>query len=162
MKKEDLPEVLNISQECFSTDAWNIKAFEREFELDYSYRFVLEKEGKVIGYAVVWKAYEDASLMSIAIKKDFWGKGYGKKLMSFLVDYFRPKAKRFLLDVRRSNIKAIRLYQSLGFKILWERHKYYSDGESALQMSLELEECDGYKGKAPETPHFGGGDKKQD
>ncbi|MCS6957318.1 MAG: ribosomal protein S18-alanine N-acetyltransferase [Aquificaceae bacterium] len=155
MKEEDLPKVLEISQECFGSDAWNRKAFEREFELDYSYKFVLEKEGEVIGYAIVWKIFYDVTLMSIALKKDYWGKGYGKKLMRFLIEYFRGKAERFLLDVRRSNIRAIRLYQSLGFKIISERAKYYSDGENAFQMALDLEVMDADKGKTAEATHPG-------
>ncbi|MEN3027817.1 MAG: ribosomal protein S18-alanine N-acetyltransferase [Aquificaceae bacterium] len=162
MRREDLPEVLRISGECFNSDAWNRKAFERELELDYSYSFVLEESGKLIGYAVVWKIFEDVNLMSIAISRDYWGKGYGRKLMAFLVEYFRYKAKRFLLDVRKSNIRAIRLYQSLGFKIVSERRKYYSDGEDAFQMLLELEEVkDGNKGKTPEATSFGGEHKEQ-
>lgn len=138
MQREDLEEVLRISEECFNSDSWNRKAFEREFELDYSYRFVLEEEGKIIGYAVVWKIFDDVTLMSIAIRKGMWGKGYGKKLMEFLIDYFKEKANRFMLDVRRSNIRAIRLYQSLGFKISSIRHAYYSDGEDAFLMVREL------------------------
>lgn len=151
MKPEDIEEVLKISEECFNSDAWSRKAFEREFELEHSYKFVLEENGEIIGYAVVWKIFEDATLMSIAIRKDRWGKGYGKRLMTFLIDYLRGKVERFLLDVRRSNIRAIRLYQSLGFKIVSERKKYYSDGENALQMALELEVKDENKGKTSEA-----------
>ncbi len=153
MKPEDIEHVLKISEECFNSDAWNRKAFEREFELEHSYRFVIEEGGVIVGYAVVWRIFEDATLMSIAIRKDMWGKGYGKRLMEFLIDYFRGKVQRFLLDVRRSNIRAIRLYQSLGFKIVSERKNYYSDGENAFQMVLELEEGDAYKGKTFETTH---------
>lgn len=151
MKSEDIEEVLSINQECFNSDAWSRKAFEREFELKHSYKFVLEEDGKIVGYAVVWKIFEDATLMSIAIRKDRWGRGYGKRLMGFLIDYLSGKAERFLLDVRRSNIRAIRLYQSLGFKIVSERKKYYSDGENALQMVLELEVKDENKGKTSEA-----------
>ncbi|MFN3265192.1 MAG: hypothetical protein ACK42C_09885, partial [Aquificaceae bacterium] len=61
------------------------------------------------------------------------------------------KAKKFILDVRRSNLRAIRLYQSLGFKIIYERQGYYSDGESAFVMSLDLEEENGDKGQEVEA-----------
>ncbi len=147
MKPHDLEEVINISQECFGKDAWSRKAFEREFQHPYSYRFVMEEEGKIVAYAVVWKIYDEAVLMSIAVKKELWGKGIGKSLMAFLVDHFKGKAKKFILDVRRSNLRAIRLYQSLGFKIIYERQGYYSDGESAFVMSLDLEEENGDKGQ---------------
>lgn len=153
MRTQDLEEVLSINKECFSSDAWSRKAFEREFKLDYSYKFVLEEEGKVIAYAVVWKVFDEAILMSIAVRKDLWGRGYGKRLMEFLIEYFRGKASRFVLDVRRSNIRAIRLYQSVGFKIVSERKRYYSDGEDAFQMILELEKEDANKGKTTQATH---------
>ncbi|MCS7262146.1 MAG: ribosomal protein S18-alanine N-acetyltransferase [Aquificaceae bacterium] len=161
MRGEDLPEVLKISQECFGPDAWSRKAFEREFELKHSHKFVIEEGGKVVGYAVVWKFSEEVSLMSIAVGRDHWGKGYGKRLMTFLVEHFRDQAKRFFLDVRRSNVRAIRLYQSLGFRIVSERRGYYSDGESALQMALELQEAeDAHKGTPSQAPTVGGADTK--
>lgn len=147
MKIEDLDEVLRINQECFSKDAWSRRAFEREFQHEHSYKFVLEEEGLAVGYAIVWKIYDEALLMSIAIKKDLWGKGRGKGLMAFLIEYFKGRASRFVLDVRKANIRAIRLYQSLGFKIVSERQGYYSDGEDAFVMILDLEEGDGDKGK---------------
>ncbi|RMG99932.1 MAG: ribosomal-protein-alanine N-acetyltransferase [Aquificota bacterium] len=140
MQKQDLEEVYKINIENFTSDAWSLKAFERELELDYSYPFVLEKEGKVIGYMVLWQVYDEANLMTFAVKKEHQGKGYGKELLRYAVEYFKGKVRRITLDVRRSNIKAIKLYQSLGFKINGFRPRYYSDGEDALQMCLELEE----------------------
>lgn len=156
MKPEDLDSVISISQECFNSDSWSRKAFEREFELDYSYKFVLEDGGQVVAYAILWKLFDDVNLMSIAVKKDRWGRGYGKRLMKFLLDFFRDKAQKFLLDVRRSNIRAIRLYQSLGFRIVAEREKYYSDGENAFLMAYELEDVDGDKRQEAQTSHTGG------
>ncbi len=156
MQLSDLEEVLRISKECFNSDAWSKQAFEKEFNLDYSHRFVLEEEGEIIGYAVVWQMYDEATIMSIAIKKDRWGRGYGKRLMEFIIEYFKGKVSRILLDVRRSNIRAIRLYQSLGFKIISERRGYYSDGEDAFLMILDLEEKGGDKGKALEAVNTGG------
>ncbi len=142
MRPEDIDQVLRINEECFTTDAWSRKAFEREFELDYSYPFVLEEDGKIMGYAVVWKVLDDVSIMSFAIDRSLWGKGYGKRLLSFIIEYFKGEAKSITLDVRRSNLRAIRLYKSMGFKIVAERPRYYSDGENAFQMGLELEERD--------------------
>lgn len=152
MRPEDIDQVLKINEECFTTDAWSRKAFEREFELDYSHPFVLEEEGRVVGYAVVWKVLDDVNIMSFAIDRSLWGKGYGKKLLAFVIQRFKHEAKSITLDVRRSNLRAIRLYKSMGFKIVAERPRYYSDGENAFQMVLELEESyDTDKGKTVKT-----------
>ncbi len=151
MEPKDLDEVLLICKESFGKDAWNRKAFEREFELEYSHKFVIEDQGQILGYAIVWIMYKEATLMSIAIKKDLWGMGLGKRLMEFLIEYLKDKVESFFLDVRKSNIRAIRLYQSLGFKIFSLRNEYYSDGEDAFQMVLKLEEKYGNKGKTLEV-----------
>jgi len=144
MKKEDIEEVYKINAESFTTDAWSKRAFEREFELEHSYKYVLELNGEIIGYSVLWIIYDQATLMTFAIKREHWGKGYGKKLLEYITESFKDKVSSILLDVRKSNLRAIRLYKSLGFKILSERPKYYSDGENAYQMILEF--------KKEETP----------
>ncbi|MCS7284937.1 MAG: ribosomal protein S18-alanine N-acetyltransferase [Hydrogenobacter thermophilus] len=138
MEKEDIDAVVEINRECFTSDAWSKSAFEREFSLNYSHKYVLELNGSVIGYLIAWTVYDTATLMNFAVKKEYWGKGYGKKLLTYLIESFKDKVSAIHLDVRKSNMRAIRLYKSLGFKIISERPKYYSDGESAYQMVLEL------------------------
>lgn len=137
MTIQDLPSVLETNRENFTSDAWSKNAFEREFQLEYSHKYVLELDGEVIGYFVVWVIHDTANLMNFAIKKGYWGMGYGKILMSFLVESFKDKVSSISLDVRKSNVRAIRLYRSLGFQIVSERPRYYSDGENAYQMVLE-------------------------
>lgn len=140
MTIQDLPSVLEINRENFTSDAWSKSAFEREFQLEYSHKYVLELGGEVIGYFVVWVIHDTANLMNFAIKKNYWGMGYGKMLLSFLVENFKDKVSHIALDVRKSNVRAIRLYRSLGFQIVSERPRYYSDGENAYQMILHVKE----------------------
>ncbi|SHK33036.1 ribosomal protein S18-alanine N-acetyltransferase [Thermocrinis minervae] len=140
LREEDLQAVYRINSENFTTDAWPLQAFERELSLDYSHALVWEEDGKVIGYAIAWVVYDEASIMSFAIDKEWQGKGYGKKLLQHLIEHFRKMGgiRRITLDVRKSNIQAINLYRSLGFRIEAERKSYYSDGENAYFMVLDL------------------------
>ncbi len=140
MTIQDLPAVLEINRENFTSDAWSKSAFEREFQLEYSHKYVLELDDEVIGYSVVWVIHDTANLMNFAIKKDYWGRGYGKMLLSFLIENLKDKVSHIALDVRKSNMRAIRLYRSLGFQIVGERPRYYSDGENAYQMILNVNE----------------------
>ena len=141
-KREDLLDVYRINKENFTTDAWTLEGFEREFQLEYSLSYVIEKDGEVVGYAIVWLIHDEANIMTFGIKKDLWGMGLGKRLLSHIIQELKGKANKILLDVRVSNIRAIRLYKSMGFKILGIRYKYYSDGENAYQMMLELSDED--------------------
>lgn len=137
MEPRDIDAVLEINREGFSTDAWSRQAFEREFALDYSHKLVLELNGQIIGYCILWVIHDTASIITFAIRKDHWGLGYGKHLLLYIIEKFKERVKSISLDVRKSNIRAIRLYRSLGFETVGERVKYYSDGENAYQMLLD-------------------------
>jgi len=134
MTPQDLEEVFRINQENFTTDAWSRFAFEKEFQNKFSKKFVLELKGKVVGYIIYWVVGDEATIMTFAIDKEHQGKGLGEFLLKESLKVI--EAKRILLDVRKSNIRAINLYRKLGFKLVSERKSYYSDGENALFMEL--------------------------
>ena len=136
MKKEDIEEVYRINKENFTTDAWSRYAFEREFENRNSRKFVLVKDGRIVGYIIYWVIKDEATIMTFAIDKEFWGRGYGEYLLRDTIK--KLGVKKVSLDVRKSNLRAIRLYKRLGFKVVREREGYYSDGENALLMEIEL------------------------
>ncbi len=160
MREEDLERVYDINRRSFTTDAWSREALEREFSLPYSVRYVLENDGNVIGYSVVWIVKGEAFLMTFAVAPEYRGKGVGKEFLRMLLEDLKGKAEVIQLDVRKSNLPAIRLYRSMGFRIVKERKKFYSDGETALMMELELGKIhtdEGNKGKEAVTPDKGGG-----
>jgi len=138
MRKEDLEEVYRINEESFTTDAWSREAFEKEFKNSFSEKFVLEVDGKIAGYVVLWVIRDEATVMTFAVSKEYRGKGYGKLLLNESLKKLKGRVRKVLLDVRKSNLKAIRLYKNLGFKVVKERRGYYSDGENALMMELRL------------------------
>jgi len=139
MREEDLPQVVAINRESFTTDAWSESSLRKELTNKLSRRFVLVEGDRVIGYALFWVVGEEATLMTFAVKKELRGRGYGEYLMREALRRLSG-VKKVFLDVRKSNLKAIRLYRKLGFKLLKERPSYYSDGENALLMELKLEE----------------------
>jgi len=153
MLMDDVKEVFRINRASFTTDAWSRDAIEREFRLPYSVRYVLELEGKVIGYCVIWLIKGEAFIMSFAVDPQHRGKGYGKFFMREVIKDLSGNAEVFLLDVRKSNLPAIRLYRSLGFSVVRERAKFYSDGENALMMELRSDKIhlDENKRKVPQT-----------
>jgi ribosomal protein S18 acetylase RimI-like enzyme len=52
------------------------------------------------------------------VKKAYWHKGIGKKMMQACIDWCKEKGVEQLeLDVVTENERAIALYQSLGFQI---------------------------------------------
>ncbi len=138
MNPQDIDEVYRINKESFTTDAWSRESIEREFTLPYSHKYVAETGGKVIAYAFLWLIEGEAFIMSLAVDKRYRNLGIGKKLLGHIHKEVEGRAKVVQLDVRKSNLPAIRLYRSMGYRVVRERPKFYSDGETAFVMELDL------------------------
>ncbi len=97
---------------------------------------VAEENNKVIGYAVgVLEKNNVGHIVSIAVSRDYRGRGIGRKLLEELERRLKNKgAKDFKLEVRISNRIAISLYTKLGYKIKEVVKNYYPDGEDAYVM----------------------------
>ncbi len=135
-KKEDVDCVYKIIEENFPRP-W-IKE-QILLENIFSYKVVLEKEGKVIGVLFGEIIYEEANILLIAVKKEFQGKGFGKLLLEHFIEICKNKnTKKIFLEVSTDNKKAVNLYKRYGFKDFSIRKKYYSDGSDAYLMVLEI------------------------
>jgi ribosomal-protein-alanine N-acetyltransferase len=81
-----------------------------------------------IGYASVDYLLDEANLLKIIISAKHRRKGYGKELLKYAIGLLKEKEIRnVFLEVRVSNIPAKKLYESLNFKIINQRKKYYQD-----------------------------------
>ena len=103
------------------------------------YNFVCKKDNEIVGYILGCPNFLDEKpdeiiLMSIAIEKEHRRKGIAKNLIKLFLR--EVGKKRCILQVRESN-KAIKLYESLGFKSEGLHQKYYKDGENAVMMSYQ-------------------------
>ncbi|GAB4339492.1 MAG: ribosomal protein S18-alanine N-acetyltransferase [Calditrichia bacterium] len=137
MQTGDLDRVAELEAQIFS-DPWSRSSFEFEVKHNrFSFPVVLEKDGELVGYAVVWKMFEELHVANIAISPDYQGQGLGEYLLQEILK--DPGICQYaLLEVRESNYRAIRLYEKYGFKTIMKRLQYYKDGETALVMKKDL------------------------
>ena len=93
----------------------------------------------VVGYAGLWLMVDEAHITTVAVRRDFRGRGLGKVLMLAMMDLARDLGARMVtLEVRKSNAIAIKMYEELGFRQKGMRPRYYTDnGEDALIMWSE-------------------------
>ncbi len=95
--------------------------------------------GVVLGYLLFWHVADEAHVINVAVAPSERRKGIGRALVDHLVAYARANAiVKVLLEVRASNVAAIRLYEQAGFTRFNVRERYYSDGEDAVEMMLTL------------------------
>ena len=141
MRESDVPTVQEIERHIFSTP-WPRNAYYRELSSRNSaYYIVLRRhagarQGEVVGYAGMWRMYDEAHVTTIGVRQDVQGSGYGRILFSGLIQAaYEMGAKWMTLEVRASNDKAMRMYEGFGFKVIGRRRGYYTDnGEDALVM----------------------------
>lgn len=139
MESRDLDSIVEIEQKSFSIP-WSRLMFEDELFNPNARYLVTEAEGKVVGYIGFWKILDEGQITNIAIHPDFRGLGYGRALITAMIEKAQEmEIHAITLEVRKSNMVAISLYESFGFKTAGIRKNYYSDNnEDALIMWLKL------------------------
>ena len=107
---------------------------------------MLVAKNNVLGFAVVANVLDQAELHNIAIASALQGKGLGRQLLDGMIQQLPAEVKNLYLEVRVSNIPAIRLYQQTGFVQIAERRDYYKTEfgrEDALIMGLQMDAAEG-------------------
>lgn len=139
MTMDDVPAVAAIEAATFPTP-WSEDAFRKEITDNPVARYlVAEKDGAVIGFAGAWIILDESHITNIAVLAAQRGRGYGRALTAGLMQYLANLGAAYAtLEVRKSNLTAQNLYQSLGFVRVGVRKRYYEDnGEDALLMVCE-------------------------
>jgi ribosomal-protein-alanine N-acetyltransferase len=97
--------------------------------------------GPPAAFLLAWSVADELHLLEVASHPDQRRRGFARALLAALMEYARANQKRLvLLEVRRSNLAAIALYESCGFAATGVRRGYYSDtGEDALEMRMTLD-----------------------
>ena len=144
----DLERVMEINRICLPEN-YSSSFFMSIFERFPETFVVAEEEGEVVGYAMcraerrlgfgLFGRAKRGHLISIAVLPEFRRKGIATTLMREVMRALAGYGcEDLFLEVRVSNIGAIRLYRKLGFKVERRIRHYYADGEDACVMSKRL------------------------
>ncbi len=137
-KKEDIDRIAQIEQECFS-DPWTREMLADCLTYPYYRCFLAEEGGQVCGYCILIALFEDGEVANIAVALPYRGRGVGGLLLQKLHESAKALgATRCLLEVRKSNERAISLYRRFGYEAYGVRARYYADGEDAILMQKRL------------------------
>lgn len=138
-KSSDLDDIYELDVQTFAMP-WSKEALSYDIlENDNAFVIVAEYEGEFAGYADIWTVLDEADLNSIAVRVDFRRKGIGDAIMLAMTEMLSANGVATInLEVRVSNMPAIKLYKKYGFKECGVRPGYYLDnGEDALIMKRE-------------------------
>jgi len=140
METSHLSEVMELEKRTYPDSIWPASLFFCEINLNPSgIYFVALKNGKVIGYAGMWLKMRQSHITTVVVDENYRGKGTGMSLViKLLREAIKHKASHSILEVKKSNRAAIKLYKKLGFKEIGIRKNYYlEDKEDAVVMFLE-------------------------
>ncbi len=131
----DVNEISLIEKESFSS-GWTDKLILDEISNNNSLSFVCKVEGHVKGYIFLRHIFDEGEVLRICVSPDMRKKKIASSLMEkALNSAFEKGVCKVFLEVRKSNVSAISLYEKFGFSVYSERKNYYPDnGEDALLM----------------------------
>ncbi|MCQ2559334.1 MAG: ribosomal protein S18-alanine N-acetyltransferase [Clostridia bacterium] len=141
MTQEDLRAVWEIEKLSFALPC-SLEALDYELNQNqFAHYLVMELQNEVIAYGGLWLILDEAHVINIAVKPDFRGQGWGRKLLEKMLELSQSSGAAIIwLEVRPSNQPARQLYSSLGFKPVGLRAKYYTDnGENAIVMAKKFD-----------------------
>jgi ribosomal-protein-alanine N-acetyltransferase len=143
MMDMDLAEVAAIEQKSYAFP-WSENIFRDCLRVGYTCR-ALDLAGQIIGYGVMSLGAGEAHILNLCVREEFRIVGFGRRLLEHMLERAAAAGiSEAFLEVRPSNLAAIRLYQRLGFEQIGVRRGYYQapDGrEDAIVLKLALRQA---------------------
>lgn len=146
MQEEDSKELYDIEIDIFRPPwtPWSENGFITSVKAGYNCWLMCEDQTrKIAGYFILKTAMDESHLLTIGLRRDLQGFGYGRKLLDCAIQTAKVHGNvTMLLEVRPSNVGAFKMYKKYGFKEIGLRKKYYLnlDGqrEDAIVMRKSL------------------------
>jgi ribosomal-protein-alanine N-acetyltransferase len=145
MDRADLPDILAIERESFPSP-WTVGMFTRELDSSHSVcltaRINIKGKSVIGAYIIFWLVADEVHLHNLAVKKEYKRQGIAFGLMEVMSEIAgKNEITAQTLEVRKSNIEAIKLYQKCGFVVKGIRPLYYTDThEDALIMWADIKQ----------------------
>ncbi|MGE8558075.1 MULTISPECIES: ribosomal protein S18-alanine N-acetyltransferase [unclassified Acinetobacter] len=133
MQAADVSTVAKIER-LVQSHPWTIKQFE---EAVSSYQStVIEQDGQVVGFCILQPVLDEANLLLMAIDPSQQGKGLGFELLDASVAMLKNNPVQIFLEVRESNIPAIKLYEKSDFHQIDLRKNYYPNPDGSKEHAI--------------------------
>ncbi len=137
ISENHLEQIVDLEEKIFSGSYYKKEQLQ-EMKSKNDYLFLIAQEqGKVQGYVIAHDSLDIMEIMKIAVVETERGQSTAEDLFRKLLEVTQLN---IILEVRESNLRAIRFYEKVGMKKISLRKGYYSDnGENAVIMLLERE-----------------------
>ncbi len=138
MTAAHVSQVAELERQCFH-DPWSERSIASELNNPLALWLVAVEGDAVLGYVGSQTVPPETDMMNVAVSPDHRREGIAERLVNALVTELKGIGSTSLaLEVRASNVPAIRLYEKLGFPEVGRRKNYYRNPrEDALILRKE-------------------------
>ena len=138
-KEDDLEQIVGLCNKCFS-DAWSIATYVKVLKNKKNLCLVACRGQKIIANVLGYLLAPEGEIQALAVLPEYRKKGIASLLMEKIIQDFKNRhIQDIFLEVRESNLLAIKLYQRYGFVQEGLRRDYYQKPiESALIMHRKM------------------------
>lgn len=127
-----------LELQCYFNPRWSDNQIEQQLLSPVGLNFAAVDNNRCVGFVFAQCIQDQAEIFQIAIAENRRGEGVAKDLLqNLLAALSLRQVEQVFLEVRESNIAAIRLYFSLGFSQAGVRKNYYSVVKNNQVLSKE-------------------------
>ena len=141
MDRSHVPQVAALEKACFSTP-WTENMLEDAlFDPQASFIVAEDEEGNILGYAGLHVIVDEGYIDNIAVEEAARRHGVASALLDVYCRFGEVNLAFLTLEVRKSNVPAIALYEKHGFQQAGLRPGYYQHPrEDAVIMTRYFKE----------------------
>lgn len=124
MQPAHIKQVKALLDACFGESAWTMESLRSQLDKADSQCTVAVKGDTVIGFLAFEQVLDEGSIVEVAVHPDYRRMGIAKALITSAINSAEGLHTAFL-EVRESNVPAVKLYESFGFERIAVRKGYY-------------------------------------
>jgi ribosomal-protein-alanine N-acetyltransferase len=135
----DVEAILAIQSACPEIAQWTMWDYERVARGEMA-GWVAEEDSQVKGFLVARRVMSDLEVLNFAVMQGARRRGIGASLLREAIAWSKTfLAEKAILEVRESNVPALRFYERNGFQVSGRRKNYYTAPiEDALLLTASL------------------------
>lgn len=134
----DVPQIAEIERKSIP-QPWSEAAFTSALSNEKAITLAAFCGDILCGFITGVYLFDTADIYSVAVSSEYRKKGVGKHLLEEFFSALPDEVNNVCLEVRESNIPAIKLYEKLGFERAGLRKNFYQNPrENAVLMTKKL------------------------
>lgn len=139
IESRDIDAILAIQRASPEVAQWTAHDYVRVVAGDMA-GWVAEENTGVVGFLVARRSASDLDILNFAVRMNARRRGVGTSLLREALAWSRTfQAEKALLEVRASNVAALRFYERHGFRTAGRRPHYYTAPiDDALLLTAEI------------------------